>query len=96
MKYSKSDGQRSLAGYSPWDRKRVAHDLMTEQLTWLIYNVVLVSSVQQSDSVVHIHTYFLFQIIFHYALLQDTEKSSLCCTVGPCCLLILYLVGYIC
>ena len=26
----------------------------------------------------------LFQILFHYRLLQDTEYSSLCYTVGPC------------
>ena len=26
-----SYGQRSLAGYSPWDRKRVRHDLATKQ-----------------------------------------------------------------
>ena len=24
-------GQRSLAGYSPWGRKRVGHDLVTKQ-----------------------------------------------------------------
>ena len=47
----------------------------------LIYNVVLISGVQQSDSVVHIY------ILFHYSLLQDTEYSSLCYTVGLCCLL---------
>ena len=29
----KSHGQRSLAGYSPWGRKRVKHDLVTKQLT---------------------------------------------------------------
>ena len=27
----KSHGQRSLAGYSPWDRKRVRHNLSTKQ-----------------------------------------------------------------
>ena len=27
----KSHGQRSLAGYSSWDCKRVGHDLMTKQ-----------------------------------------------------------------
>ena len=27
----KSHGQRSLAGYSPWGRKRVEHDLVTKQ-----------------------------------------------------------------
>ena len=27
----KSYGQRSLVGYSPWNRKRVGHDLVTKQ-----------------------------------------------------------------
>ena len=27
----KSDGQRNLAGYSPWDCKRVRHELVTKQ-----------------------------------------------------------------
>ena len=39
----------------------------------LIYNVVLVSGVQRSDSVIHIHISTLFQIIFHYRLLQVGE-----------------------
>ena len=45
----------------------------------LIYNVVLVSSVQQSDSVLYIYIYIYiyiylpFQILFHYRLLQDIE-----------------------
>ena len=32
----------------------------------------------------------------HYGLLQDIEYSSLCCTVGPCCVSILYIVVCIC
>ena len=28
----KSHGQRNLAGYRPWDRKGVGHDLVTKQL----------------------------------------------------------------
>ena len=36
--------------------------------------------------------YILFQIIFHYVLLQGTEYSSLYYTVGPCCLSILHTV----
>ena len=32
------------------------------------------------------YMYILFQIIFHYWLLQDTEYSSFCCIVDPCCL----------
>ena len=34
----------------------------------LIYTVVLVSSVQHSDSVIHIHVFILFQIRFPYRL----------------------------
>ena len=41
-------------------------NLFTE--AWLIYNV-LVSGVQQSDSVTHIYTHILFHILFHYCLL---------------------------
>ena len=49
----------------------------------LIYNVVFVSGVQQSDS--DMYTSF-FQIIFHYRFLQDTEYCPLCYTVNLCCL----------
>ena len=45
---------------------------------------------------IHIYTYILFQILFHYKLLQVIECSSLSYTVGPCCLSILYIVVYIC
>ena len=39
------------------------------------------------------HTsYILFQIIFQYRLLQNMKYSSLCYTVGPCWLTILYIV----
>ena len=44
---------------------------------------VLVSGIQQSDSVTH--TYMsIFQILSPYLLLQNIEYSSLCYTVGPC------------
>ena len=33
---------------------------------------------------IYIYIYTLFQILFHYRLLQDTEYSSLCYTVSPC------------
>ena len=55
----------------------------------LISNVVLVSGVQQRDSVIHIHGCILFQILFLIRLLQNIEPSSLCYTVGPCWLSIL-------
>ena len=43
----------------------------------LINSVVLVSGVQHSDSVIHIHVSILFQIIFPCRLLQNIERSSL-------------------
>ena len=39
----------------------------------LIYNVVLVSSEQQCDSIIHIHVFILFQILFSYRLSENTE-----------------------
>ena len=38
-----------------------------------------------------IYTY-IFHILFHYGLLQDIECSSLCYTVSPCCLSVLYII----
>ena len=49
----------------------------------LINNGVLVSGIQQSDSVIHIDASILFQILFPFRLLENTEQSSLCYTVGP-------------
>ena len=40
---------------------------------YLIYNFVLISGVQQSESVIHTHIFFLFQILFPYRLLQNIE-----------------------
>ena len=39
----------------------------------LVYNVVLVSCVQQSDSVIHRHVSALSQILFSYGPLQSIE-----------------------
>ena len=55
---------------------------------------MLISALQQSDSVVCI--YILFHILFHDSLSQDAEYSSLCYTVGPCSLSILYTVVGLC
>lgn len=44
----------------------------------MIYNIVLVSSVQQKDSVTHVLISILFQVLFPYWLLQNTEYSLLC------------------
>ena len=50
---------------------------------------MLVSGVQQSDSVIHMHVSILFQILFPFRLFQNIEQNSLCYTVGPCWLSIL-------
>ena len=69
------------------------------------YSVVLITTILQSDSVLHTHTcvcvcvcihtytYILFKnILSHYGLSQDIEYSFLCYTVGPCCLSILHII----
>ena len=38
-----------------------------------MHNVVLVSGVQQRESVIHTHTLILFQILFSYRLSQNIE-----------------------
>ena len=58
---------------------------------YLIYNIVLVDAVHQSES--HTHIPILFQILFPYRSLESIEQGSLCCTVGPYQLSILYMVA---
>lgn len=58
---------------------------------YLIYSDVLITAIQQSNSV-YIHSFLC--ILFHYGLSQNIEQV-LCCTVGPC-LSVLYTVVYIC
>ena len=56
----------------------------TFTFTLIVYlQRVLISSVQQSDSVVCVYMFF-FILSFHHGLSQDTDYSSLCYTVGPC------------
>ena len=59
---------------------------------------MLALGVQQSDThtYTYIHTHSLFQILFPYQLLQNTEYGSICYTVGPCWLSILYVVICVC
>ena len=46
----------------------------------LIYNVVLISHVQQSESVIHIRIRIsTLEILFPYRPLENIEQSSLCC-----------------
>ena len=65
---------------------------------WLIYNVVLISTVQHTQLHVYIHiyiyVYILFHILFCYGLSQDIEYSSLCYMGGPYYLSILYIIVF--
>ena len=63
----------------------------------LIYNVVLISTVQQSESYIYVYMCkIFFCILFHYGLSLDIEYNSLCYTIRPCCLFILCIVVCIC
>ena len=44
---------------------------------------LLVTGIQENDSVIHMYTFFFQNILFHYGLSQDSEYGSLCYTVGP-------------
>ena len=73
----------------PMGSQRVIHDRSDLARTQLIFSVVLVSGVQQSDSDIyvythtHTHIYILFHILFHYDSSQDAEYSCLCYTLRP-------------
>lgn len=41
---------------------------------WLVYNIPLISVVQQSDLVIHIYTFFY--TIFHHVLAQEIGYSK--------------------
>ena len=52
----------------------------------LIYNVLQISLYSKvTQSYIHIYILFLY-IIFHHGFSQEIGYSSLCYTVGPCCL----------
>ena len=62
----------------------------------MTYNVALVSGVQQSESIIHLNISILFQILVPCRLSQTIEQISLCYTVGPCFLPVLYTVVCTC
>ena len=62
----------------------------------LLYTAVSVSTVQQSESAVHIHISPIFWISFPFRSPQSIEQGSLCYTVGSHQLSILYTLVCIC
>ena len=47
----------------------------------MVNSVLLVSDIQQSDSVIRVSS--LFPILFPFKLLRNIERGSLCYTVDP-------------
>ena len=80
------EGQRGLVCCSPWGCKQL------NTTRWLNNNNTTVVNLQSCVSFRHIAKWFsyslsfLFQILFHYMLLQDIVYCSLCYTVSPYCL----------
>ena len=58
----------------------------------ILYNVVLVSTVQQSERAIHINISPHFGISFPFRSLQSTKQSSLCYTLGST----IYVVSLLC
>ena len=84
-----------IHGAAEKQHQMMHHQLSSKVFLFFLYILIkdssftmLISAVQQSDSV--IHTYILFHILFHYGFSQAIEYNSLCYTVGPCCFSILY------
>ena len=69
-----------------------AYSLPSESPGNPIYEILPYIKYVYSSYIYYIYIYILFQILFNYRLLQDTEYSFLCYTLGSCCLSILYIV----
>ena len=75
----KSHRQRSLVGYGPWGCKEsdTTERLSSHRKGEFVYNVVLSSGIQPSDSVI-IHIRLLFFQIFFFHLSLLTVTNSVC------------------
>ena len=52
----------------------------------LNYNVVLISHVDKSDSIIHAYIYIYSFLLRFFSVIQHTEYSSLCSAIGASCL----------
>ena len=84
----------------------VFHFNVSENQLWLALFLklkyswfIMLCYFQVYNKVIQFYIYiklYIFQILFHFNLLQVIEYSSLCYWLGLCCLSILYIVVYIC
>ena len=99
---------RSLGWKNPLEKIEMAtySSILTWIIPWtedpggievqLIYIVVPISGLVTAKRLIFTHMYILsFNILFHYDLSQEIGYSSLCYTVGLCCLSILNIIVYI-
>ena len=56
--------------------RNAANSFFLWKYHWLAMLFVLISAIQQDDSVIHIYAFF-FVVLFHYGLSQDIEYSSM-------------------
>ena len=89
-----ADHSSILAWKIPWTEEpgglqsmglqKVGHDWACTHIT--DNNVVMVSGAQQSESAIHIHVPILPQTPLPSRQSHNVERTSLCYTVGPCCI----------
>ena len=85
-----------------WDLQQINYLVRTSDssdvkweifLYWSIVDLQCVNFCCTAKWLSYTYMYILFfNILFHYGLSQDNEYSSLCSTVGPCCLSILNVI----
>ena len=73
------------------------YNLLYFQIFLLKYSwFTMLCCFQVYSKVIKLYLYIFFQTFFPYKLLQNVEYSSLCYTIGPCWLSILYIVVCLC
>ena len=73
----KSHGKRSLAGYSPWGRKKVGHSWVTEHAHWVRAFVKKDSRAHNMHILILKHVSFHFYHVLHNRVLFSSEESCL-------------------
>ena len=89
--WTEEPGGLQSKGLQSWTRPK-----WLNMHTLLVNNVVTVSGGQQRNSAVCIYVSILPQTPLPSRLLHNTEQSSLCYTVGPCQLSVLYIAVCTC
>ena len=79
--------------------RQILNHCATREALFTLYSILIYLCVYMCVCIymyICVYIYILFHSFFHYRFLQGFEYSSLCYTVGPCSLSILYIVVFIC